>query len=370
MGGANNATLEFVNDSIINPYQFNVAGYGSGGGIALGSNQLSYTATYAGSNPSDQTVPMSNVGISSFSYTNLFIYGDTGVSWLVVAPSGGTVAQGTSLSMTNVVDITGISAGFHSCTVMVSAVDATNSPQSYAVYLSVSKANQTISFPAITDKITTDNVGLAATASSGLGVSFAVQSGSASISGGTNLSFSGSGSVSIVASQSGNSNWNVAPDVTNTFMVNKAQQSSTLVFNPTTPQVYQTTNSLSTTGGSGMGAVSYAVVSGPGQIVGSASLKATAGTGNILVSATKATDAMYLSQTVTSQVSCAKANQTINFTSPGDKITTDVVGLAATASSELTVSFAVGFRTGIDRGRNEPELYDRRQREHCGIAGR
>ena len=79
-----------------------------------------------------------------------------------------------------------------------------------------------IDFPAIGDKLTTDAVGLAATASSGLGVTFAVGLGPASLAGGTNLTFTGAGSVSIVASQAGDTNWNAAPDVTNTFNVTKA----------------------------------------------------------------------------------------------------------------------------------------------------
>jgi len=81
------------------------------------------------------------------------------------------------------------------------------------------KSDQTISFPAIPDQETTNEVGLAATASSGLDVTFAVGSGPANISGGANLTFTGAGSISIVASQAGDGNWNPAPDVTNTFRV-------------------------------------------------------------------------------------------------------------------------------------------------------
>ncbi len=83
----------------------------------------------------------------------------------------------------------------------------------------VAKSDQTITFPEIAGQTTTSQVGLAATASSGLFASFSVFSGPASITGGTNLTFSGAGSVSIVASQAGDTNWNAAADVTNTFNV-------------------------------------------------------------------------------------------------------------------------------------------------------
>jgi hypothetical protein len=78
---------------------------------------------------------------------------------------------------------------------------------------------QVITFPPIGDQLITNTIGLSATASSGLPVVFAVGSGPASISNGTDLSFSGTGTVSIVASQGGDTNWNAAPNVTNTFTV-------------------------------------------------------------------------------------------------------------------------------------------------------
>ncbi len=86
-----------------------------------------------------------------------------------------------------------------------------------------SMADQTIIFPAIPDQLATGVVGLSATASSGRGVSFAVESGPAILSNGTNLSFMGAGTVVVVASQSGDgTNWNAAASVTNVFIVRKA----------------------------------------------------------------------------------------------------------------------------------------------------
>ncbi len=86
-----------------------------------------------------------------------------------------------------------------------------------------SKKEQAITFPGISDKRSSETVGLSATADSGLPVSFVVESGPAWISVSTNLAFSGSGLVTIVASQSGNTNWNAAPSVSNTFNVALAQ---------------------------------------------------------------------------------------------------------------------------------------------------
>ena len=101
-----------------------------------------------------------------------------------------------------------------------------NSPTASATTLA--KANQTISFPAIGAQLATNVLALSATASSGLPVSFAVGSGPATISGGTALSFTGAGTVSIVATQAGDADWNPAPSITNTFAVSKAPAGVTL----------------------------------------------------------------------------------------------------------------------------------------------
>jgi len=103
----------------------------------------------------------------------------------------------------------------------------TVSPGGTSDYTSVAnvttKTPQNItSFPAIPNQVTTNKVGLTATASSGLAVEFAVGSGPATISGGTNLTFTGAGSVSIIASQPGNATYAPAAELTNTFTVTKA----------------------------------------------------------------------------------------------------------------------------------------------------
>jgi hypothetical protein len=81
------------------------------------------------------------------------------------------------------------------------------------------KVSQTINFPAIENQLSNSTVVLQAMATSGLPVSFSVASGPASIDGGTNLTLSVEGTVSITASQAGDANWSMAPDVINTFDV-------------------------------------------------------------------------------------------------------------------------------------------------------
>ncbi len=117
---------------------------------------------------------------------------------------------------------------------------------------------------------------------------------------------------------------------------------SALVFSPASPQSYGTTNPLAVLGGSGTGAVAYAVVSGPGAIVGETNLAVTAGSGTITVAATKAQDALHFAASATALVAAAKAEQIIVDFQPADGMpflpgaTTSV---NAQASSGLAVAF-------------------------------
>ncbi|NNE29516.1 MAG: HYR domain-containing protein [Saprospiraceae bacterium] len=83
-------------------------------------------------------------------------------------------------------------------------------------------ADQTISFQAIPDKFNTDPpFPLAASATSGLPVSFEVLSGPATVSGSTVTLTGGLGLVVVEATQAGNAQWNPAPPVNQSFNVSE-----------------------------------------------------------------------------------------------------------------------------------------------------
>ena len=93
--------------------------------------------------------------------------------------------------------------------------------------INVDMANQSITFTAPPSPITfvpNETVNLSASASSGAPVVFSIDAsstGSGSISGNT-LTVMGAGSIFLDANQSGNSNYNAAPQVQQTLVVNKA----------------------------------------------------------------------------------------------------------------------------------------------------
>ncbi len=264
----------------------------------------------------------------------------------------------------------------------------------------LSKANQTISFPALGDQVTTNSLTLAATATSGLTVSFAVASGPATISGGTSLTFSGAGAVSIVASQPGNESWNAAANVTSSFTVTKASAGVTLIglaqtYDGSTRTVTATTMPAGlTVAVTYDGGATAPVSAGSYAITGTVSdaMYQGAAAGTLVVSKAAATvmlgslaqvyngtartasattlpagltvvftydggasapvnagtyavtgaisDVNYAGSAAGSLVVSA-ASQTIDFPVIGDQLATNVVALSATASSGLAVSFAV-----------------------------
>ncbi|MEL7147442.1 MAG: MBG domain-containing protein, partial [Bacteroidota bacterium] len=102
---------------------------------------------------------------------------------------------------------------------------ATEVSQSFTVTDS-RKDDQTISFDQIQDKVYGDDgFTLAATATSGLGVSY-MATGPVSLDGNT-VTITGAGQVEITASQIGDDDFNAAPSVTQSFIVAKASLSIT-----------------------------------------------------------------------------------------------------------------------------------------------
>lgn len=93
----------------------------------------------------------------------------------------------------------------------------------------LAKADQTITFSAISDKVFGDaNFDLVATASSGLDVTFSILNGSVTISGNT-VTILSAGTVEIAANQSGDNDFNAATSVIQSFTVAKADQTITLM---------------------------------------------------------------------------------------------------------------------------------------------
>ncbi len=266
--------------------------------------------------------------------------GGTGTGAVSYAVTGGTGTCSLSGST-----LTGTGVG--TCVVTATKAGGDNYlDQTGTVTVTVTQAPQIITFGTNPGPLTFGGTSgsVSATASSGLPVSFSTASSTVcsvdAVSGA--ITILGAGNCVVAANQAGNANYLAAPEVTQTVVINKAQQAAIEV--TATPQtiVFQSTSALAATGGSGTGtAITYAVTGGTGTCTISGSTLTGTGVGTCVVTATKAGDANYEQQTGTVTVTVNKASQTISFgANPGPLTFGGTSGtVSATASSGLPVSF-------------------------------
>ncbi len=210
------------------------------------------------------------------------------------------------------------------------------------------KRDQHIVFAPIPDLPATSVVVLSAEVSSGLPVALAVAAGPGILDG-TLLRFEGPGLVTVAASQAGDAFWNPAPPVTQSCAAGLTTQEP-LRIETAQPLVFHSTNAISVSGGSGTGAVTLAVVSGPGCLLDASNLWVTAGYGAIVLSASKAGDAHYAARTAGQTAAVARAEQRIAWPAIPDQVATARLTLAATAGSGLPVAFHAVTGPGIVEG--------------------
>ena len=117
---------------------------------------------------------------------------------------------------------------------------------------------QTITFPAIANHLFTDPpFALAATASSGLPVSYSVQSGPATLSGNLVTLTGADGTVTIRATQNGSGTFNVAPYVDRSFTVSSTPTPVAIAAQPQGQTVYVGTSATFTVVASGIPLPTY-----------------------------------------------------------------------------------------------------------------
>jgi formylglycine-generating enzyme required for sulfatase activity len=195
--------------------------------------------------------------------------------------------------------------------------------------LVIGKASQAIAFSAIPDKITTDTVALVATGGgSGNPVTFGVTNGPATISDGA-LSFTGAGSVTITASQTGNANYDAAANVSRTFTVTKASATVTL---SSLSQTYDGTPKSATATTDPAGKNVAFTYDGSATALTNAGSYAVVGT----------IDDLIYQGSAGGTLTIAKASQSIAFNDPGPQLANATVSLSATGGgSGNPVTFAV-----------------------------
>jgi hypothetical protein len=294
-----------------------------------------------------------STSVLSTTANSTIVYGTTLPLTLTVtggygAPTGtatfldGGVAIGTSIQSTSpfLFSVTGLGAGVHSLTATYGGNTAYSGSTSNTLSITVTQANQTITFGALLNK----GVGAApfninATASSGLAVIFASLTSSVCTISGATVTLVTTGTCTIQAAQPGNGNYSAANPVSQSFMVTP-QANQTITFSSLANQVFGSSPfPVSATASSGL-AVSFTSTTLPVCTMSGATVTLVSG-GNCTIQAAQAGNATYAPATpVTQSFTVTPKNQTITFGALANKtFGSAAFTVTATASSGLAVSF-------------------------------
>jgi hypothetical protein len=248
---------------------------------------------------------------------------------------------------------TSTAVGLYSGAITVSGGSDPNYTFAYvAANMTVTKANQTITFGAQADRIygsSPASINPLATASSGLAVSYASSNPSVATISGSTLTVTGSGTTTITASQEGNNNYNAATAVTQGLTVGKASQSIT--FGALASKTFGDAQyTISATGGASGNAVIF-TSSDPTIATCTGATGSTITIlkpGNCTIYANQAGNDNYVAASQVSQsLVVNSAAQTINFGALTSKTFGDpTFDLVATSTSGLVVTFA-SSNTGV-----------------------
>jgi ELWxxDGT repeat protein len=196
-------------------------------------------------------------------------------------------------------------------TITVKATDDAGAVGIATVGVDVLKKSHSITFEAIPDKTLLDQpFTLTATATSGLPVSCSIASGPATIEtvdGISTVSLTGLGDVRIVATQSGDADFEAAPDVERTFTVAKALQTITFDL-PRHKTIGDPPFAVGATASSGL-PVTLTLDSGPATFDGQ-TLTLTGDVGVVTLTASQAGNDIYAPATVSASLNVTVADTT------------------------------------------------------------
>ncbi len=204
--------------------------------------------------------------------------------------------------------------------------------------LVVAKADQTVTFPALGSVTVGTPATLAATASSGLGVTYSVVSGNATLSG-TSFTALDANPITLRATQSGNANYNTAS--ADLVITNIAKIAQTIAFATPADRPFAAPSfSLGATASSAL-TVTYTVVSGPATVAGD-TVTLTGIPGVVTITAQQPGNAVYAAAPDVTRSFTVLAN----YPAPTpDGYAGSVTGGAGTGSQSVTVTTAADFRT-------------------------
>jgi hypothetical protein len=310
----------------------------------LGSSSMSNSVTESARSPQTITnfAPISDQYASNNARVTVAIPAATsGLPVSVVVKTGPATLNSTSLSNV-VLNLTGVG------TVTLGAQQTGNAAWSAAsevtTTFNVNKAPQTISFGSLSNQVYGgETVTLRATSSSALPVSFSTTNATLLRITSNTATILGAGTVSVVASQRGNSNYLAATPVTNNLVIKPATNVISPLANIAS-QVYSVGARVSVTvpkASSGL-AVTLSIAPDSTNIASvSGNVVNLLGAGTVSVVASQSGNTNYAPATpVSTRFAVAKGSQSINFgLLSGVQVGSTPFRLSATASSGLPLSY-------------------------------
>ena len=215
--------------------------------------------------------------------------------------------------------------------------------------VTITKANQTITFPAPASPAAyLSTFSVAPTSDSLLSVTV-TPSGVCSILDNTVTMTSGTGTCTLTASQAGNINYNAASQVVRTVTAAKIDQAALQVTGPASV-AYGSTGTITYSGGSGTGAVTYGNLTAMGCTVNSSTgvIAVTNVSAGCIVIVTKAADSNYNEASAFGIIPLVKATQAaLTVTGPAS-ITYGTTGMITHTGGSGTgaISYSQGTSTG------------------------
>ena len=325
---------------------------------------LTFASTNVGAASAAQDVTVLNSGnaplnISQISTAANFSLGGSDTS---CSSSSQTLAPAASCVLG--IEFTPASAGSINGSVVLTdnALNAGAAIQTIALQGTGLQQSQTITFPNPgTQTYGVAPITLTATASSGLAVSYTVASGPATVSGNT-LTITGAGSVTVQATQSGNTNYTAATPVGVTFTVNPAAltvvaNNSSVVFGASIPTLTGTltgvvagdgvTASYTTTATQGSAAGTYPItptLNDPNGKLSNYSVTKTSGTLTITATAVVTTTQSSVNFGAVAVGASAGTIQTLSFTVPSN-VTLGSVSAVTQGATNLDFTVVPGGTT-------------------------
>ncbi|GEP41609.1 choice-of-anchor D domain-containing protein [Brevifollis gellanilyticus] len=244
--GLRNATLRFTsNDADEGAFNFNLQGNGVEADVEVRGNSVfisngdatpslangtDFGRAVWGAGPVEHTFVISNVGSSNLEISNLTITGSQAAHFRLHKDPSSTVmpGSGTTFEIWYLPDV-----GVQRATVSFTTNDPDEQSYSFEVWGSGymgTRSAQTVTFnPPATLFVNQGPLSLSASASSGLPVTFSIVSGPATLQSGNVLTLTGTGSVKISASQTGNSGYREAPTLTKAIVIKPVPTAPMLV---------------------------------------------------------------------------------------------------------------------------------------------